>query len=159
MRRSLFYAVAAMLVAGTLGLAEPTPARADDGATPATTATNKSDGPSTEDLICTATFSPEPQYSANPGRIHYGAIVQCNYASESTIKVSIENKPPFMPWEPAGPTLTNAGVGFTLSTPPGVTGCVGTTNTKWRAKLWASCTFGILTPYPLTSAEHSYPCG
>jgi hypothetical protein len=92
MRRRFVFVLAVVFAGTTLGLSAGTrPALADDGKAGQSAAVN-SGGSSTQDFTCLGYFSPEPQYSASNKTIHYGGLVQCNYAAEIFVKVSIESK-------------------------------------------------------------------
>lgn len=122
-------------------------------------AESKSGDRSTQNMVCAMYWSPEPQFSASNRTIHYGSLVQCNYAAQLTLNVQIWNKPPNMPFEPAGTPVTINAVAFQQGV-GGVTACMGTANTQWQARFWGTAVpTGPFLPNPAISPSHTYPCG
>jgi hypothetical protein len=111
-------------------------------------------------VVCTSWRAPDPQYSPNPSRVHYGVQIHCQRPETLHLGLQLENQLPNIPWEPAdvqkntNPVGTDPWIG-------GDIGCFNGASAKWRMKFWGSSSgpdFGVFIPDPAYSPPVTLPC-
>lgn len=109
-------------------------------------------------LWCVANTGPNPQYSPDPSRIHWGFNTNCNHVTGLHLKGQLFNQIPGMPYEITGPEVPR-NVVSNYYWVGDVNGCFNGGSSKFRATYWGSTdSLGNLLPYPAYSATPTHPC-